>query len=92
MAVENNKHNKFSINYGDFEESEARKGSENLDDSMISGRDSELDPREIYMNHCSKIGIDPTFEFIFALNDRNIKSCSLSNRKKLLVSTEGNLY
>lgn len=58
---------------------------DNLDDSWNPGKDSELDPREIYMNHCSKLGIDPTFEFIFALNDRNIKSCILSNRKKLLV-------
>nr|CAG4718873.1 unnamed protein product [Naegleria fowleri] len=61
---------------------------DNLDDSWNPGKDSELDPREIYMNHCSKLGIDPTFEFIFALNDRNIKSCILSNRKKLLTDKD----
>ncbi|EFC44532.1 predicted protein [Naegleria gruberi] len=58
----------------------------NLDESWA--KDSELDPREIYMNHCSKIGIDPTFEFIFALNDKNIKSCILSNRKKMLTDKD----
>ncbi|KAG2393068.1 hypothetical protein C9374_009645 [Naegleria lovaniensis] len=79
------------LNFNDFEDTLGignRIIVDNLDDSWNPGKDSELDPREIYMNHCSKLGIDPTFEFIFALNDRNIKSCILSNRKKLLTDKD----
>lgn len=75
----------FTLDYDDSTTMDGKEPS-NLDESWA--KDSELDPREIYMNHCSKIGIDPTFEFIFALNDKNIKTCILSNRKKMLTDKD----
>ncbi|KAL9651447.1 hypothetical protein ABK040_001394 [Willaertia magna] len=55
-------------------------------------KEEEQDENEqqiaLYMRHCHKLGIDPTFEFIFALNDKNVKSCNLSQRKKQLTDKD----